>query len=192
MLRYPCSKPSKPTCKRLSITFAVLMVLRNRTESNLVNCNNVHDLVTTLNIDHNREEWKLFTDSSKLNLKAVLLHYGKVLPSVTVWHAINKNESHDNMEPSELHELREIPKAAYWRIGSCCYMSRIAAELHEVLLFIMWIGQLSKYSSLQAEGMAFPTINGNGNKECIAPTAGRIEHFAASSAHQTGTDKQLR
>jgi len=45
--------------------------------------------------------------------------------------------NHDNMEPSALHELREIPKAAYWRIGSCCYMSRIAAELHEVLLFIM-------------------------------------------------------
>jgi hypothetical protein len=41
------------------------------------------------------------------------------------------------MEPSELHELQEIPKAAYWRIGSYCYMSRNAAELHEVLLFIV-------------------------------------------------------
>jgi len=34
--------------------------------------------VTTLNIDHNHGEWKLFTDSSKLNLKAVLLHHGSV------------------------------------------------------------------------------------------------------------------
>lgn len=63
------------------------MVQRKRIESNLVNCNNVHDLVTTLNIDHidhNCEVWKLFTDSSKLNLKAIVLHHDKVLPAITV------------------------------------------------------------------------------------------------------------
>ena len=91
MLIYLCSKPSKPTRKRLTVTFAVLMVQRKRVESNLVNCNNVHDIVTTLNIDHNREERKLFTDSTKLNLKAVLPHHGRVLPSVTVRHTIRMN-----------------------------------------------------------------------------------------------------
>ena len=79
--------------------------------------------MTNLNVDHNHEEWKLFTDSSKLNLKAVLLHNGKVLPSITVQHAINKNGSHENMEASsELHKLQEIPTAAFWRLKCCCYM----------------------------------------------------------------------
>jgi len=110
------------------------MVQRKRTESNPVKCNNVHDLVTTLNMDHNREEWKLFIDLSRLNLKAVLLHHGKVLPSITVLYAIKKNESHDNQEASE---LQEIPTAAFWRLESCCYMSRNVAGLHEFLLFIV-------------------------------------------------------
>jgi hypothetical protein len=48
------------------------------------------------------------------------------------------------MEDSELHELQEIPIADFWRLGSCCYTSRIAAGLHEGWLFIVQIGQLSK------------------------------------------------
>jgi hypothetical protein len=39
------------------------------------------------------------------------------------------------------------------------------------------------------EILAFPTTNGTVNKQCTAPTAGRIwEHFAAF-AHQTGTNE---
>jgi hypothetical protein len=38
----------------------------------------------------------------------------------------------------EAYELQEIPIAAFWRLESCCYMSRIAAGLHEVLMFIVY------------------------------------------------------
>jgi hypothetical protein len=49
-------------------------------EGSLVTCNDVDGLMGALNINHNPEEWRLFTDSSKLSLKAVLLHNGNVLP----------------------------------------------------------------------------------------------------------------
>jgi len=34
--------------------------------------------------------------------------------------------------------------AALWRLEGCCYISRTAAGLHEVLLFIVSKGQSSK------------------------------------------------
>jgi hypothetical protein len=44
--------------------------------------------------------------------------------------------------------------------------------------------QSSEEIQLQEEGLAFLTITGSGNKECTAPTAGRIQQlFAAFCAH---------
>jgi hypothetical protein len=44
---------------------------------------------------------------------------------------------------------------------------------------------LSKDFPIQEEVLAIPTVAGAENKECTAPTAGRIQkHFAASSAYQ--------
>jgi len=52
--------------------------------------------------------------------------------------------------------------------------------------------QSSEEIQLQEEGLAFLTITGSGNKECIAPTAGRMQqHFAALCAHQIGTNQEL-
>jgi len=53
-------------------------------EDTPVDCNSVHLLVTALNINYNFEGCRLFLDSSMLNLKAVLLHNGNALQSVTV------------------------------------------------------------------------------------------------------------
>jgi hypothetical protein len=67
-------------------------------EGSLVTCNDVDGLMGALNINHNPEEWRLFIDSSKLSLKAVLLHNGNVLPSIPIGHAVHMNESYDNMK----------------------------------------------------------------------------------------------
>jgi hypothetical protein len=57
----------------------------------------------------------------------------------------------------------------------------------------MWMGQSGKDFPLQEERLAFPTITTTGNKECTASTAGIIQqHFAASSAHPTKTNEDLR
>jgi hypothetical protein len=69
-------------------------------------------------------------DSSKLNLKAVLLHNGKVLSSITFLRAINKNESRKHENSSDLYKLQGIPMAPSWRLQDCCYIYRTVAELH--------------------------------------------------------------
>jgi hypothetical protein len=68
-------------------------------EVNLVACNDVDGLMTALNINHKPEEWRLFIDSTKSSMKAVLLHNGNVLPSIPVSYAVNMKESYDNMKP---------------------------------------------------------------------------------------------
>ena len=66
-------------------------------EKGLVACTDIDGLMQTLNINHNLLDWRLFIDSSKLSLKAVLLHNGKTLPSIPVGHSVH-NESYDNMK----------------------------------------------------------------------------------------------
>ena len=39
-------------------------------------CTDIDGLMSSLGVEHNVEEWRLFIDSSKTRLKAVLLHNG--------------------------------------------------------------------------------------------------------------------
>jgi hypothetical protein len=48
----------------------------------------------TFNINHNPLDWQLFTDSS-VSLKAVLLHNGNTLPSITTGHSVHNEESYE-------------------------------------------------------------------------------------------------
>jgi hypothetical protein len=55
-------------------------------------CKNVEGMMAAMNIRYNRDEWRLFMDSSMHSIKAVLLHKGKVLPSVPVACAVHKKK----------------------------------------------------------------------------------------------------
>jgi len=66
-------------------------------ETGLVACNDIDGLTQTLNINHNPLDWQLFTDSSKLSLKAVLLHNGNTLTSIPVGHSTHNKESYENV-----------------------------------------------------------------------------------------------
>ena len=61
-------------------------------------CKDVDVLFRALNMGHCSYEWRLFTDSSKVSLKAVLLHNGNVLPSIPVAHAFGIKESNESMK----------------------------------------------------------------------------------------------
>ena len=61
-------------------------------------CKDVDGLFKALNMSHCSDEWNLFIDSSKVSLKAVLLHNGNVLPSIPVPHAFGIKESDDSMK----------------------------------------------------------------------------------------------
>jgi len=55
----------------------------------LVACTDIDGLMQILNINHDPLDWQLFTDSSKLSLKAVLFHNGITLPSIPVGHSVH-------------------------------------------------------------------------------------------------------
>lgn len=67
-------------------------------ENNLVACSDVNGLMASLRMEHNPQDWRLFIDSSKLSLKAVLLHNGNALPSIPVGHAVHMKESYENVK----------------------------------------------------------------------------------------------
>jgi hypothetical protein len=45
--------------------------------------------------EYNPDQWRLFSDSSKVRLKVVLLHSGNRFPSVPLAHAANMKESYE-------------------------------------------------------------------------------------------------
>ena len=67
-------------------------------KKNLVFCVDVFGLMYCLNLNYDRTEWRLFIDSSKLSLKAVLLHIGNRLPSYPIGHADHTKETYINMK----------------------------------------------------------------------------------------------
>lgn len=66
-------------------------------EGTLVYCTNVDNLFDALGHTHDPSDWRLFIDSSKVSLKAVLLHNGNKYPSVPIAHAVHMKESYENM-----------------------------------------------------------------------------------------------
>lgn len=72
-----------------------------------------------------------------------------------------------------------------------CYWSAAwsSVGIHDLLLLLMRVGQPIKDFPSQEERFVFPVIESR-NKDCIAPTADRIQrHFAAFFAHKTGTNE---
>jgi len=67
-------------------------------ERGLVACTDIDGLMQTLNINHIPLDWRLFIDSSKLSLKAVLLHNGNTLHFIPVGHSVHNKESHENIK----------------------------------------------------------------------------------------------
>jgi len=69
-----------------------------RKEDDLVFCYDVDGLMNALGNKHDQQEWRLFIDSSKLSLKAVLLHNGNQHPSIPVGHAAHMKETYENIK----------------------------------------------------------------------------------------------
>jgi len=46
-----------------------------------------------LQLEHNSAQWMLFNVSSKFSLKAELLHFGNMFPSVTMVQAVHTNKN---------------------------------------------------------------------------------------------------
>ena len=61
-------------------------------------CPNATALMEELGAKRDAENWRLFIDSSKTSLKAVLLHNGITKPSIPLAHAVGMKETYDSMK----------------------------------------------------------------------------------------------
>ena len=90
-------------------------------QNDLVFCSDVDGLSNALGIKHDPNEWRLFIDSSKLSLKAVLLHNGNQLPSIPVGYAVHIKETYDNMK-----QLLICLQYRKYRWHLCCDLKVVA------------------------------------------------------------------
>jgi len=93
-------------------------------EGILVACKDVDGLFKALNMNHCSDEWRLFIDSSKVSLKAVLLYNGNVLPFIPVAHAFGIKESGDSMK-----QLLQYIKYDTYKWNICADLKVIALLL---------------------------------------------------------------
>ena len=63
-----------------------------------LNCTDIPGVMSSLKIEYVPEEWRLFIDSSKRSLKAVLLHNGNKYASVPVGHSVHLKECYKNLD----------------------------------------------------------------------------------------------
>jgi hypothetical protein len=68
-----------------------------QTESDFTLCKDVDSLLAAMNMKQVSEEWRLFIHTSKISLKAVLLHNGSKLPSIPIAHSVNTKETHETI-----------------------------------------------------------------------------------------------
>lgn len=66
-------------------------------KDNICYCNDIRGLFEEFGEPYNPNDWRLFIDSSKLSLKAVLLHQGNTKPSIPLAHAVGLKESYESM-----------------------------------------------------------------------------------------------
>ena len=74
---------------------------------NLCYCKDIGGLMSELGCEHNPADWRLFIDSSKTSLKAVLLRNGHIKPSIPLGYSILRKETYKTMKI--LLDLLEYP-----------------------------------------------------------------------------------
>ena len=67
-------------------------------EENICLCNDISGLMQEIGRSYDPSEWRLFIDSIKTSLKAVLLHNGNEKPSIPVAHVTGLNETYESMD----------------------------------------------------------------------------------------------
>ena len=90
-------------------------------------------LMQELNIEHSLCDWRLFIDSSKYRLKAMLLHIENLKPSIPVAHLVTMKETYENMRTL-------LDKINYNR-----YKWQICGDLKVIAILVELKGGFAKY-----------------------------------------------
>jgi len=108
-------------------------------EDGVVFCNDVCSVKEVCGHEYNPDQWRLFTDSSKVSLKVVLLNNRNRFPSIPLVHAANMEESFESMKLL----LGKIKYDEFkWKL--CGYLKVVA------LLIVMQLGY-TKYCCFLCE-----------------------------------------
>lgn len=67
-------------------------------EEDITYCHNIPGLFQEIGIEFDSTAWRLFIDSNKTSLKAVLLHNGNEYPSIPLAHSVHLKESYENVK----------------------------------------------------------------------------------------------
>ena len=61
-------------------------------------CLDIQGFFEEIDIAYSASDWRLFPDSSKQSLKAVLLHNGKVYPSIPIARSVQMKEDRESVK----------------------------------------------------------------------------------------------
>jgi hypothetical protein len=75
-------------------------------------------------------KWRLLIDSSKRNLKVVLLHNGNNYASLSIGHSVHLKENYENLELVHNSGLDDL-----WRSEGVLHTSTPAGWLYQVPMF---------------------------------------------------------
>ena len=107
-------------------------------EENLLFCDNIEGLITTMGTSYIPLEWRLFIDSSKRSMKCVLLHNGNKLAFIPIEHSIQMKKTYENMF-SICNRIKYVEHK--WIICECIiHASWVTRWEHKKLLLFVSVG----------------------------------------------------
>ena len=93
----PSCKISKP--RKRHVTFASFYTMSSDSDHPpICYCTDIQGLFQEIGIVYSPSDWRLFIDSSKQSLKAVLLHNGNVHPSIPIAHSVQMKEDRESVK----------------------------------------------------------------------------------------------
>ena len=92
----PSCKMSKP--RKGHVTFANFYAMSSDSDDpSLCYCADIQRLFQEISIAYSASDWRLFIDSSKRSLKAVLLHNGNVYPFIPMAHSVQMKKDRESV-----------------------------------------------------------------------------------------------
>ncbi|GBM12788.1 hypothetical protein AVEN_247566-1 [Araneus ventricosus] len=96
ILQRKCDSMKEPLCKDRCFCLAARGSFCH--DGDVIFCNDVDSWFKALELQHNPQEWRLFIDSSKVSLKAVLLRNGNKHTSIPVECSLSYERNIRNLE----------------------------------------------------------------------------------------------
>jgi hypothetical protein len=138
-------------------------------DGDLVYCCNIPGLMQKFGIQYKVNELRLFIDSSKRSLKAVLLHNGKSYASLPISHSVYLEENYENL------------KLALTKIGCTAHEWMIFGDLK---VLCMLLGQQAGYTK-------YPCFMCEWDSRARSPTWEQ-KHLTPGTSLEPGSKNSLR